>query len=364
MDRVRLGDLAFIKTGKLDANAQVENGKFPFFTCAKEVSRIDSYSYDCECVLVAGNGDLNVKYYNGKFDAYQRTYIIETIDTSIINVKYLYHFMSSYIAQLRMQSIGGIIKFIKLGNLTEAQIPLPDLLTQQKIANTLDKAAELIEKRKTQITALDDLTQSIFHDIFGECDYKKMTLKDSTTFIDYRGKTPELDDAGEIRMINAKSVGKGVFKYINEFITETTYQDWMTRGFPNVGDVLFVTEGHTFGNVCRIPEHITKFAMGQRVITIQGKTNVLDNTFLEKYMQTQSFKKDIDKYKTGSSAQGIRSKELIKVQIPLPPIELQNKFAETIQTIEQQKELLQQGLAELETNFNALMQKAFKDELF
>ena len=89
---VKLGDLTHIRTGKLDANASSENGQYPFFTCSKEPLRIASYSYDCECVLVAGNGDLNVKYYDGKFDAYQRTYIIESADKRKLLVKYLYFF--------------------------------------------------------------------------------------------------------------------------------------------------------------------------------------------------------------------------------------------------------------------------------
>lgn len=79
MECVRLGSLVNIKTGKLDANKNVPEGKYPFFTCSIEPLQIDTYSYDCECVLVAGNGDLNVKYYHGKFDAYQRTYIIESL---------------------------------------------------------------------------------------------------------------------------------------------------------------------------------------------------------------------------------------------------------------------------------------------
>lgn len=63
--RIKLGDLTKIKTGKLDANAASEDGQYPFFTCSKEPLRISTYSYDCESVLIAGNGDLNVKYYNG-----------------------------------------------------------------------------------------------------------------------------------------------------------------------------------------------------------------------------------------------------------------------------------------------------------
>lgn len=124
MEYVRLGDYVNIKTGKLDANAATNDGLYPFFTCSKEISRIDKYSYDTECVLVAGNGDLNVKYYNGKFDAYQRTYIIENNQDSLFYVKYIYYFMCRYIYELKKQTVGGIIKFIKLGNLTEARIPL------------------------------------------------------------------------------------------------------------------------------------------------------------------------------------------------------------------------------------------------
>lgn len=133
----RLGDYVRIRTGKLDANASSEKGQYPFFTCAIEPLRIDSYSYDCECVLVAGNGDLNVKYYNGKFDAYQRTYIIESLDKSVLTVPYLYCFLDKYVETLRQQSIGGVIKYIKLGNLTEADIPILPVEEQEKVVTKI-----------------------------------------------------------------------------------------------------------------------------------------------------------------------------------------------------------------------------------
>lgn len=136
---VKLEDIVNIKTGKLDANASNENEIYPFFTCSKEPLKINSYSYDCEYVLVAGNGDLNIKYYNGKFNAYQRTYIIEGKDKSILYVPYLYYFLDSYVDIFREQSIGGVIKYIKLGNLTEAKISLSPIKEQCYIANVLDK---------------------------------------------------------------------------------------------------------------------------------------------------------------------------------------------------------------------------------
>ena len=165
---VALGELTIIRTGKLDANASSPDGEFPFFTCASEPLKIASFSYDCECVLVAGNGDLNVKYYSGKFDAYQRTYIIESINPERLNTRYLYHFMESHLSTLREQSIGGIIKYIKIGNLTDAKISLPPLPEQRRIAAILDKADVLRAKRREAIAKLDQLLQSVFLEMFGD----------------------------------------------------------------------------------------------------------------------------------------------------------------------------------------------------
>ena len=131
--KYNLGDLTRIRTGKLDANANVDKGRYPFFTCSREPLKIDSYSFDCECVLVAGNGELNVKYYDGKFDAYQRTYIIESKDKGIVKVPYIYRFLINYVKDLQDQAIGGIIKYIKMENLTNAQIIVPSVEEQDKL---------------------------------------------------------------------------------------------------------------------------------------------------------------------------------------------------------------------------------------
>lgn len=159
---VKLGTLTRIRTGKLDANASSTDGAYPFFTCSREVLRIATYSYDCECVLVAGNGDLNVKYYAGKFDAYQRTYIIESIDKSKLLAKYLYFFLDIYVEVLRTQSIGGVIKYIKLGNLADALIPLPGIEKQAEIVDCLETCNVIIDRIQQQLTKLDELVKSRF----------------------------------------------------------------------------------------------------------------------------------------------------------------------------------------------------------
>lgn len=164
--RVRIGELTSIRTGKLDANASSLDGEYPFFTCSREPLRISTYSYDCECVLVAGNGDMNVKYYNGKFDAYQRTYIIENNSSGKLYMPYLYFFMLSYIEELRKQAIGGVIKYIKLGNLTEAQIELPTIEEQKKIVQILESADSIIKREERQQDCFNDLIKARFVEIF------------------------------------------------------------------------------------------------------------------------------------------------------------------------------------------------------
>ena len=89
---VKLKDISLIKTGKLDSNAAVANGKYPFFTCDPHTLSINEWAYDTEAVLLAGNnasGNYTAKYYNGKFNAYQRTYIIESVDQDVLNVRFL-----------------------------------------------------------------------------------------------------------------------------------------------------------------------------------------------------------------------------------------------------------------------------------
>lgn len=166
--KVLLGDLVNIKTGKLDANQADENGKYPFFTCSKEISKINSYSYDCECVLIAGNGDLNVKYYNGKFEAYQRTYILTSTDVNTLSNKYIYWFMNRYIVQLRNQSIGGVIKYIKLGDLTNISLNLPTLDVQKRIVGIFESIDRLIDTKVFILQGLDDLIKSRFVELFGD----------------------------------------------------------------------------------------------------------------------------------------------------------------------------------------------------
>ncbi len=153
--KVQLGNFVKIQTGKLDANAAVEGGSYPFFTCAVKSLEIDIAAFDCKAVLVAGNGDLNVKYYEGKFNAYQRTYVIQSKDEHRLLSKFLYQFLDLYVAELRKQAIGGVIKYIKLPYLTEAPLNIPALEFQSEFVGRFD-AISFERKKLAEALALSE----------------------------------------------------------------------------------------------------------------------------------------------------------------------------------------------------------------
>ena len=261
------------------------------------------------------------------------------LDQTVVCKEYLCYFMCSntYYTRILRNVTGTTRKRISRKNLGNIELNVPPKEEQKEVVRRLDCLVKMIDSRTKELELLNDLIKARFVEMFdlNKCVYG--TFEKNTDFVDYRGKTPELSNLGNVRMVNAKSVGKGVFKTVNEYVTEEVYENWMHRGLGCPGDILFVTEGHTFGNTCLVPDYLKKFALGQRVITIKGHSDVIDNAFLCTYMQMEQFKQDINVYKTGGTAQGIRSKDLLKIRLPLPNYKEQKEFADFVKQVDKSK---------------------------
>ena len=143
---VKLGDICEIKTGKKDVNEGSANGMYPFFTCAKDHTYSDVYSFDCEAILIAGNGAVGqTSYYKGKFEAYQRTYVLSDFHT-ILPKLLLFILEGTLMAHLSSRVLGNTIPYIKKGMLENFEFPLPPLAEQQRIVEKLDRAFEEIDR--------------------------------------------------------------------------------------------------------------------------------------------------------------------------------------------------------------------------
>lgn len=155
-------------TGKLDSNSMVENGRYPFFTCAKESYKIDSYAFDCEALLLAGNnaaGIYDVKHYKGKFNAYQRTYVLR-----LMNEKWSYILfkrqLEDKLQYLQSQSKGTNTRYLTLGILNELRFVVPPVAEQEQFAvfvEQTDKSKVVVQKALDEAqTLFDSLMQKYF----------------------------------------------------------------------------------------------------------------------------------------------------------------------------------------------------------
>lgn len=170
---VKLKEIVDFKTGRLDSNCAEENGIYPFFTCSPETLRINSYAFDCEAVLLAGNNAnavFPVKYYNGKFNAYQRTYIITPKDKSKINVKWLYFQIKHVAFELGIRAVGSATKFLTKRILDDYEINLPDLDTQNYIARALWGLENKIQLNSQINQTLEQIAQALFKSWFVDFD--------------------------------------------------------------------------------------------------------------------------------------------------------------------------------------------------
>lgn len=154
---VKLGDFFPVKTGKKDANTASVNGKYPFFSCSQNALCTDSYSFDCDAILVAGNGDFNVKWYSGKFDAYQRTYVLIPYNKKLLAL--LYYVVKRNLLTITSKARGSVIRFITKGNLTDFEFAIPRDLENNEIVDVFKSINEKIfanNKENSRLSLLRD----------------------------------------------------------------------------------------------------------------------------------------------------------------------------------------------------------------
>lgn len=280
---------------------------------------------------------------------------------NLFDKHFLYYCLSAPVtyAKFKSMAVGGVVNNLNSEMVRNVEIPLPPLEEQRRIATVLDKVSDLIAKRRAQLDKLDLLVKARFVEIFGQYIGKnEQTLNAICNFIDYRGKTPEKSESG-IPLITAKNIKQNLF-CINpqEFIPTENYDTVMTRGIPQVNDVLFTTEA-PLGNVCRIPDIYDKFCVGQRIITMQPHKDTITSEYLEYALISKEFQDKMWQKSSGSTVKGIRSKLLEQLTIPVPPFDQQQQFSKIVVNLEHSKFIINCSLKKLETLRKAIMQQYF-----
>ena len=163
---VKLGDICQITTGKLDANAQVANGIYPFFTCAEHPFKIDSFAFDTEALLISGNGaNLGyINYYNGKFNAYQRTYVLDLFSENIQYIKWVLKVLLP--KRIAIEKSSSNTPYILLSTLSDLMLPIPSKENQYHIAKLMQSLERKLSSQITLNGSYNILKQYLLRQMF------------------------------------------------------------------------------------------------------------------------------------------------------------------------------------------------------
>jgi type I restriction enzyme S subunit len=291
-----------------------------------------------------------------------------------LNHKYLFY---SLFSQNFMGAMEGLQKGASYPAVTNAEVraqtlSFPSLPEQQRIVGILDDAFEGIAAAKANaeknLQNARALFESYLQSVFSQegIGWENSTIDQHIRFIDYRGKTPTKTESG-LRLITAKNVKMGYIQETpREYVAPNSYDGWMTRGIPKLGDVLFTTEA-PLANVAQLDTD-EKVVFAQRIIIMQPNMSKLDSTFLKYLLLSQPVQQRILKQGTGATVQGIKSSLLKKIEISFPSsLDVQRNIVSQLDSLQQQTKVLEsiyrQKLKALEELKKSLLHQAFNGEL-
>lgn len=384
-EKSTLKEITNIKTGKLDSNAAVANGMYPFFTCDPVTLRIDKWAYDTEAVLLAGNnasGNYTAKYYKGRFNAYQRTYIIESIDREILDVRYLSYAMNKELRLLKTMSAGSTTKFLKIGMLHDLQISLPDISIQRKIASTLGSYDDLIDNNKKQIKLLEEAAQRLYKEWFIDLRFpgyegmeivdgvpsgwKKTVLNEVFSF--ERGKSyasKELSDSEGVVLVNLKNIQAwGGYKREAEKRFIGKYKESQTVEFGDI--VMAVTdmtqERRLVGHVALVPDLGEKATYSMDLIKLIPSKGI-NSFFLYSSLRYSGIAENISKHANGTNVLHLKPDSIMGLEYIIPSAELMDLFGSMVETICKKVEVLQSQMILLSNARDRLLPKLMSGEI-
>ena len=321
-----LGEVCEIETGKLNANESVEDGKYPFFTTAKEISRINSFRWDTEALLIAGNANVgDVKYYSGKFEAYQRTYVLTNFSNNV-KARFLLHIIKQGLkSYLENNTNKAAMSYIVISTLKSFPIPIPPLEIQEKIVQILDKMTDYVTEltseltsRKKQYSFYRDKLLS-FEDEVYQVEWKKLGEVGKVSMCKRILKNQTSDD-GEIPFYKIGTFGKVATSYISREL----FEEYKLRfSYPKLGDILISASG-TIGRTVVFNGEDSYFQDSNIVWLEHDESQVL-NRYLYYFYQMNPWK-----VSDGGTISRLYNGNIEKTTIPVPSLEIQSRIVQVL----------------------------------
>lgn len=368
----KLIEICNVKTGKYDANHADKKGKYNFFTCADIPSKCNTYSFEGEKIILPGNGANvgKVYFHNGKSEAYQRTYILINFKLNT-TPKFIYWHLKHFWENINKNlQYGSATNYIRMSNFENYNIELPPLPEQQRIADILDKAEAINQKREKALLLCDEFLRATFLDMFGDpvSNPKGWEVEKLESFILHmnnglsrRRKVQENVGGIVLRLQDIQYDGIGFDKELNRVELD---EDEKKRYELLVGDILFVRVN---GN----PDYVGRSAIfngyqepvfhNDHLIRIRLNEKLLPEYLV--FLLHSDIENNLisQQIKTSAGQHTISQKGINNIEIPIPSVELQQEFIAVVEKVNAIKAKI--NSAQELPLFDALSQKAFKGEL-
>lgn len=390
-----LGEITDICTGKLDANAADKGGIYPFFTCGDDVLTINQHAFDTEAVLLAGNGNFGIKHYKGKFNAYQRTYVIEPVE---VDGKWLYYLVKFHIEKITKYARGSTIKYLRIGDIENCQVSLTSLENQKRVVDKiemlfsdLDKGEELVKQVQKQLatyrqsvlkaavtgeltkdwrernkhklesgeTLLERILKSRRDNWQGKGKYKESTDVDTKKFSSLpQGwvwatpdqlksdepnalcigpfgsnlKVSDYTDSG-VPLVFVRHIKAKQFDGLKpQFVSKEKAKELSSHRVAG-GDLLITKMGEPPGDVCIYPEGRSEAIITADCIRFSSNKDLLNTEYLELAISSQVVQQQIRYITKGVAQQKVTLGNFKVIALPLPGLKEQNEIADLCRDI-------------------------------
>lgn len=367
----RLGEVCNIRTGKKDVNEGNPFGKYPFFTCSKDIHYSDSYSFDTEAIMVAGNGVVGeTKYFRGKFEAYQRTYVLNQFSAF---APYLFLFLKgTLIADLKRHVTGSTMPYIRKGDLENIEIPIPPTLEQRKIAGVLGVVQQAIEQQDRLLQLTAELKKTLLHQLFTQGLHRepqKQTeigpVPESWAVVPLgslakvgNGSTPKRDNeaywqGGTIPWLNSAKIHERFITEADQFVTELAVKEChLPRVKPGSLLIAITGQGKTLGNSALVS---FETCINQHLAYAQFTTPRVAPEFILWFMHTRyDHLRSISQ--AGGSTKGALTCGYLKTYpVPVPALDEQREIADVFVALDRKEKVHQRKRAAITSLFRTLL---------
>lgn len=362
MSKVKLTDVCEITTGKLDSNAFDEKGLYPFFTCSPDPLRINTYAFDGDVILLAGNnasGNFHCNRYNGKFNAYQRTYVITAKNG--YDIDYIFYNLKINLAHLKKIAQGSQTKFLTMKILDNFMLEDIPLIEQKKLSSILRFIDSKISNNNRINAELESMAKTIYDYWFTQFDFPdengkpykssggKMVWNEELNRVIPEGwKVGRVKDCivhintglnprdnfklgnGNIKYITVKNLTtNGAIDFSNcDIIDEEARKIVHNRSDVSKGDILFASIA-PLGRCCIVYENPMDWDINESVFSIRPQNNI-PSEYLYLYFMSDAFVKKAEHSSAGSVFSGIRISVLEEMNIVIPPDNVLENFEKNI----------------------------------